>query len=64
MKGFEMVAALKGIVNRTSLNTLTPQDKAKIRRLLEIIILYLYSLQKFGQAARVSCSILNDNDSD
>lgn len=64
MKGFEMVAALKGIVNRMSLNTLTPQDKAKIRRLLEIIILYLNSLQKFGQAARVSCNILNDNDSD
>ena len=64
MKGFETVAALKGIVNRMSLNTLTPQDKAKIRRLLEIIILYLYSLQKFGQAARVSCNILNDNDSD
>jgi hypothetical protein len=43
MKGFEIVAALKGIVNATSLNTLTPQDKAEIRRLVEIINLCLYS---------------------
>ena len=37
MKGPEIVAVLKGIVNSTSLNTLHPQDKADIRRLLEII---------------------------
>ena len=37
MKGLEIVAALKGIVNTTTLNTLDPKDKADIRRLLEII---------------------------
>ena len=41
MKGPEIVAVLKGIVNSTSLNTLHPQDKADIRRLLEIINLCL-----------------------
>ncbi len=43
MKGSEVVAALKGIVNTTTLNTLDCQDKADIRRLLEIINLCLYS---------------------
>ena len=36
MKGPEIVAALKGIVNTTVLNALSPEDKADIRRLLEI----------------------------
>ena len=44
MKGSEIVAALKGgILNTTPLNTLEPQDKADIRRLLEMINLCLYS---------------------
>ena len=43
MKGPEIIAALKGIVNTTTLNTLTAQDKTDIRRLLEIINLCLYS---------------------
>ncbi len=43
MKGPEIVAALRGIINSTSLNTLPPQDKAEIRRLLGIKNLCLYS---------------------
>ena len=43
MKGPEVVAALKGIVNTTTLNTLDPEYKAIIRRLLEIINLCLFS---------------------
>ncbi len=43
MKGPEIVATLRGIINSISLNTLTPQDKAEIRMLLEIINLCLYS---------------------
>ena len=43
MKGPQIVAALKGIVNSTSLKTLDPQGKADIRRLLEIMNLCLYS---------------------
>ncbi len=38
MRGPEIVAALKGIVNTTSLNTLTSEDKVQIRRMLDIII--------------------------
>ncbi len=43
MKGSEIVAALKGIVSTTTLNTLSPEDKADVRRLLEIITLCLFS---------------------
>ena len=43
MRGSEIVAALKGIANTTTLNTLDPKDKADIRRLLEIINLCLFS---------------------
>ncbi len=43
MRGQQIVAALKGIVNTTTLNTLAPEDKADIRRLLEIINLCLFS---------------------
>ena len=43
MKGPKIVAAAKGIVNMTVLNNLSPQDKADIRRLLEIINLCLHS---------------------
>ncbi len=38
MKGLEIVAALKGIVNTTSLNTLSTEDKVAIRSLLDIIL--------------------------
>ena len=37
MKGLEVVAALKGIVNTTSLNTLSTEDKVAIRSLLDIV---------------------------
>lgn len=43
MTGPEIVAALRGIVNSMSLITLIPQDKAEIRRLLEIMNICLYS---------------------
>ncbi len=43
MKGPEIVAALKGIVNTTTLRELSSKDKADIRRLLEIINLCLFS---------------------
>ena len=43
MRGPEIVAALKGIVNTTTLNTLDTKDKADIRRLLEIINLCMFS---------------------
>ena len=43
MKGPEIVAALKGIVNTTSLNTLPSEDKVVIRSLLDIINLPLHS---------------------
>lgn len=37
MKGLEIVASLKGIVNTTSFNTLSRQDKVAIRSLLDIL---------------------------
>ena len=43
MRGPDIVAALKGIVNTTTLNTLEPQDKADIRKLLELINFSLQS---------------------
>ncbi len=43
MKGLEIVAALKGIVNTTSLNTLSTEDKVAIRSLLDIINLCLFT---------------------
>ena len=45
MKGPEIIAALKGIVNTTSLNLLTPQDKVAIWSLLDIISLCLFTPQ-------------------
>ena len=42
MKGPEIVAALKGIVNTTSLNTLPSEDKVAVRSLLDIIKLCLF----------------------
>ncbi len=38
MRGPEVVAALRGILNTTSLNNLTSEDKVAMRTLLEIII--------------------------
>ncbi len=43
MKGPEIVAALKGIINTTTLCALSPEDKAIIRRLLQTIGLCLCS---------------------
>ncbi len=43
MKGPKIVAALRGIVNTTALNTLTTEDKVAIRSLLDIINLYLFT---------------------
>ena len=43
MKGPEIVAALKGIVNNTSLNTLDPEDKDAIRKVLRLINLCLHT---------------------
>ena len=43
MKGPEIVAALKGIVNTTSLNTLPSEDKVAVRSLLDIINLCLFT---------------------
>ncbi len=43
MKGLEVVAALKVIVNTTALNTLTSEDKVAIRSLLDIINLCLFT---------------------
>ena len=45
MKGPEIVAALRGIVNTTSLNTLSTEDKVAIRTLLDIINLCLFTPQ-------------------
>ncbi len=43
MQGPEIVAALKGIINTTTLNTLHAEDKAAIRSLLDIINLCLFT---------------------
>ena len=43
MKGPKIVAALRGIVNTTSLNNLAPEDKVAIRSLLDIINLCLFT---------------------
>ncbi len=43
MKGLEVVAALRGKVNSTSLNTLSIEDKVAIRSLLDIINLCLFA---------------------
>jgi hypothetical protein len=45
MQGPQIVAALKGIINTTSLNTLDPEDKVRIRVLLDIINLCLFTPQ-------------------
>jgi len=45
MQGPQIVAALKGIVNTTSLNTLYTEDKVAIRTLLDIINLCLFTPQ-------------------
>ena len=42
-KGPEIVAALRGIVNTTSLNPLSSEDKVAIRSLLDIINLCLFT---------------------
>ena len=36
MQGYQIVAALKGIANMTSLNTLDQKDKVAVRQLLDI----------------------------
>lgn len=41
MTGDEIIAALKGIVNKTTLRDIEPELKAPIRRLLQIIDLNL-----------------------
>ncbi len=43
MRGSEVVAALRGIVNTTSLNTLSTEDKVAICNLLDIINLCLFT---------------------
>ena len=43
MRGLEVVVALRGIVNTTSLNTLSTEDKVAIRSLLDIINLCLFT---------------------
>ncbi len=45
MQGSQIVAAVRGIVNTTSLNALDPQDKVAIRQLLDIINLCLCAPQ-------------------
>ena len=42
MKGPEIVAALRGIINTTTLITLEPKDKEDILRILELIKLCIY----------------------
>ncbi len=43
MQGSQIFAALKEIENTTSLNTLEPEDKVAIRKLLDIINLCLFA---------------------
>jgi len=43
MRGPEVVAALRGIINSTTLNTLSTEDKVAIRSLLDIINLCLFT---------------------
>ncbi len=43
MKGPEIVAALREIINSTSLNTLSTEDKVTVRSLLDIINLCLFT---------------------
>ncbi len=43
MRGSEIVAALRGIINTTPLNTLSIEDKVAIRTLLDIIDLWLFT---------------------
>ncbi len=45
MKGPEIVAVLNGILNTTTLNAITSEDKVEIRRMLNIIDLCLFSAQ-------------------
>lgn len=43
MKGLEILAAVTGIVNTTSLNTLPREDRVAIWSLLDIISLCLFT---------------------
>ncbi|DBA81633.1 TPA: hypothetical protein ACH3X1_007388 [Trebouxia sp. C0004] len=43
MKGLEIAAALKGIMNTTSLDTVSVEDKMAIRSLLDIMNLCLFT---------------------
>ena len=43
MQGFKIIVALKGFVNSMPLNTLSTEDKVSVRRLIDIITLFLHS---------------------
>ena len=49
MTGDEVIAALKGIVNSTTLRDIEPDLKAPIRRLLQIIELNLTTHSDYRQ---------------
>jgi len=48
MKGSEVVAALKGILNTTTLRELSTEDKVEIRHLLNLINYSLFSCNPFS----------------
>ncbi len=48
MKGLEVVAALKGIVNTTTLRDLSTEDKVEIKHLLDLINFSLFSCNPFA----------------
>ena len=43
MQGSQTVAALKGIVNTTSLRQLSTEDKTEIKHLLDLIQFYIFA---------------------
>ena len=48
MKGSEVVAALKGIINTTTLRALATEDKVEIKHLLDLINFSLFSRNPFA----------------
>ena len=47
MKGSDIVATLRGIINTTTLQTLAMEDKAEIRKLLDLIQFSRFSIGAF-----------------
>ncbi len=48
MKGSEVVASLKGILNSTTLRALSTEDKIEIKHLLDLINYSLFSCNPFA----------------